>query len=106
MSLCNDPPSVRPSVTNFNIGNISDTIYNSYESWPKGSLWGDLQNYMTLGDLDFLSRSQYLPEIWKKQFLNNFDNISGTIHCRVVKHGLKVAWRGDLQNDVTLGDLD
>ena len=106
MSLCNDPPSVRPSVTKFNIGNIPDTVYSNYESWPKGSLWGDLQNDIALGDLDFWSRSQYLPEIWKKPFLNNFDNISDTIHSRILRHRLKVAWWGDLQNDVTLGDLD
>ena len=33
VSLCNDPPSsvrpsIRPSVTNFSIGNISDTIHS------------------------------------------------------------------------------
>ena len=50
MSLCNDPPAfvARLSVTNFDIDNISDTIH----SLPKGSLLGDLQNDVTLGDLD------------------------------------------------------
>ena len=34
--------------------NISDAIYwkYSYETWPKSSLWGDLQNNVTLGVLD------------------------------------------------------
>ena len=42
----------------------------------------------------------------KKPFLNIFDNISDTIHSRVMRHGPKVAWGGDLKNDMTLGDLD
>ena len=42
----------------------------------------------------------------KKPFLNIFDNISDTIYSRVMRHGPKVAWGGDLKNDVTLGDLD
>ena len=96
--LCNDPqaslsvrPSVHLSVTNFNIGDILDTIYSSYESWPKGSLWGNLQNNLTLGDLDLWSTIQYLLEIWNKSIFVHFDNILDTIQSRVMRLGQKAA---------------
>ena len=36
------------------LDNLSDIIFlkYSYETWPTGNLWGDLQNDVTLGDLD------------------------------------------------------
>ena len=71
---------------------LSDTIYNSYETWPKGSLWGDLQNDVTLDDLDKKSRSHSLS---LTLFVGN----------SIMKLEQKVACGPDLQNFVTLDYL-
>ena len=63
--------------------NISDII-QSYDSWPKGSLWRKLQNDVTLGDLDLWWRLQYLLKIWK---IWNLENILDSIHSRVKRLG-------------------
>ena len=87
-------PFVRPSVCPFVCDKLKHWqllghyLQQSYESWPKGSPWGDLQNDMTLGDLDLCIYWKF----GKMPFLNIFDNISDTIHSRVMRHGPKVAW--------------
>ena len=88
-----------------------------YESWPKGSLWEDLQNdmnwltltfsqdhsiYWKLGKSPFLTifgsrvlmkgqgHSVYL-KVRKYLFVIILDNISDTIYGRVMKLGLMIA---------------
>ena len=44
------------------LNNLSDTIYwkYGYKIWPKDSLWGVLQNDVTLDDLEGQGDSRYL----------------------------------------------
>ena len=42
----------------------------------------------------------------KNTFLTIFQNVSDTIHSTVMRCGQKSSLGGDLQNDVTLGDID
>ena len=60
---------------------------------------------MTLGDLDRHEGHSIDLKFAKKTFLNIFDNISDTIHSRIMRSSPKAAW-GDLQNYGTFGDLD
>ena len=56
--------------------NISDTIYwfKSYNTWPTGSLWGDLKNDMTLSDLGFGQGHNVYLKVGKYPFGIILDN--------------------------------
>ena len=54
-------------------------LQQSDESWPKGILWEDLQNDMTLGDLD---QGQGHSIYWKFGKYPLFDNISYIFHSK------------------------
>ena len=69
-------------------------IVKSYKTWPKGSLGGDLQRDVTLGDLDWRSRSQPLLESQKMPIFLPLLTISQTVFIgsEVMKVGFQLAY--------------
>ena len=85
--------SVHPSVTNFKIGTISDTIYSRVMKVGQKVACGVI--FKMIWPQVTVIEGQSLRIYWKLgkyQFLAILDNISDTFHSRVIKHGPKVAW--------------
>ena len=98
VSLCNDPMaavllSVCMYVTNFNIGNISDTIYSRVmKVGQRVAYWETFKMIRPWVTLIFCQGHSIYLKFGKKPFLNIFDNLSDTINSRIMRQSPKVAW--------------
>ena len=100
VSLCNDPPASVclcvcwcVCVTNFKIGNYSDTIYSRVMKLGQRVACGEtFKMIWPRVTLTFTQGHSIYWKFGKKPFLNIFDNISDTILSRVMRHSQKVAW--------------